>query len=56
MFYIVSNPRCHKKLQQELDSTFGPQGISGVLDYEDVKALPYLSACVFLARISAEKR
>ncbi|BGO91521.1 hypothetical protein NBRC10512_003182 [Rhodotorula toruloides] len=46
MFYIVSNPRCHKKLQQELDSTFGPQGISGVLDYEDVKALPYLSACI----------
>jgi benzoate 4-monooxygenase len=48
LHHIVSNPSAHKKLQQELDSTFGPRGISGVLDYDDVKApeLPYLSACI----------
>ncbi|GAA6013846.1 hypothetical protein JCM10207_008211 [Rhodosporidiobolus poonsookiae] len=46
MYYIISNPKAHKKLQQELDSTFGPRGISGVMEYEDVKALPYLTACI----------
>ncbi|GAA5856734.1 hypothetical protein JCM8547_008814 [Rhodosporidiobolus lusitaniae] len=46
LYYIVGNPRAHRKLQQELDSTFGPRGVSGVLDYEDVKALPVLTACI----------
>lgn len=48
LYYIVSNPSAHKKLQKELDSTFGPRGVSGVLDYDDVKdpELPYLSACI----------
>ncbi|GAA5918088.1 hypothetical protein JCM6882_004987 [Rhodosporidiobolus microsporus] len=46
MYYIISNPSAHKKLQQELDSTFGPRGVEGVLDYDDVKALPYLQACI----------
>ncbi|GAA6034087.1 hypothetical protein JCM8097_000688 [Rhodosporidiobolus ruineniae] len=49
MYYIVSNPRAYKKLREELDSTFGPRGVTGVLDYDDVKALPYLEACIFEA-------
>ncbi|SGY20997.1 BQ5605_C016g08182 [Microbotryum silenes-dioicae] len=46
MYYIVKNPRVHKKLQAELDEAFGAGGMDGVLDYADVKALPYLQACI----------
>ncbi|GAA5870869.1 hypothetical protein JCM1840_002713 [Sporobolomyces johnsonii] len=46
LYHIVSNPSAHKKLQEELDETFGAKGITGVLDYEDVKALPYLTGCI----------
>ncbi|GAA5994665.1 cytochrome P450 [Rhodotorula paludigena] len=45
-YYIASNPTASKKLREELDATFGPRGVEGVLEYEDVKALPYLSACI----------
>lgn len=46
MYYLSRNQAAQKKLQAELDATFGPRGIEGVLDYEDVKALPYLDACI----------
>ncbi|GAA5875305.1 hypothetical protein JCM3774_005774 [Rhodotorula dairenensis] len=46
MYYLSKNQAAQKKLQEELDSTFGPRGIEGALDYEDVKALPYLDACI----------
>lgn len=46
MYYLSKNPSTQKKLQEELDATFGPRGIEGVLEYEDVKALPYLDACI----------
>ncbi|BGP16320.1 hypothetical protein JCM10213v2_004322 [Rhodosporidiobolus nylandii] len=46
LFYIVSNPHAHKALQKELDSTFGPRSVEGVLEYEDVKDLPYLGAAI----------
>lgn len=46
MYYLSKNPSAQKKLQEELDATFGPRGIEGVLEYEDVKALPYLDACI----------
>ncbi|GAA5959277.1 hypothetical protein JCM3765_005130 [Sporobolomyces pararoseus] len=46
LFQIVSTPHAYKKLQQELDEAFAGKGISGVLDYDDVKALPYLGACI----------
>ncbi|BGP40305.1 hypothetical protein JCM10450v2_004286 [Rhodotorula kratochvilovae] len=46
MYHIVANPHAYKKLREELDSTFGPRGITGVMDYDDVKALPYLGACI----------
>ncbi|CEQ39640.1 SPOSA6832_01188, partial [Sporobolomyces salmonicolor] len=46
LYHIVSNPSAHKKLQGELDEAFGAKGITGVLDYEDVKALPYLTGCI----------
>ncbi|GAA5983503.1 hypothetical protein JCM10908_000311 [Rhodotorula pacifica] len=46
MYYLSANQSAQKKLQEELDATFGPRGIEGALDYEDVKALPYLDACI----------
>ncbi|GAA5833517.1 hypothetical protein JCM9279_001548 [Rhodotorula babjevae] len=46
MYYIVSNPHAYKKLREELDSTFAPRGLSGVMEYDDVKSLPYLTACI----------
>lgn len=46
LFQIVSTPAAHKKLQQELDEEFAGKGITGVLEYDDVKALPYLGACI----------
>ncbi|POY74642.1 putative Benzoate 4-monooxygenase [Rhodotorula taiwanensis] len=46
MYYLSKNQAAQKKLQEELDATFGPRGIEGVLDFEDVKALPYLDACI----------
>ncbi|SCV72156.1 BQ2448_4850 [Microbotryum intermedium] len=46
MYYIVKNPRVHKKLQAELDEAFAARGMDGVLDYADVKGLPYLQACI----------
>lgn len=46
LFQIVSTPHAYKKLQKELDDAFSGKGISGVFDYDDVKALPYLGACI----------
>lgn len=46
MYYIVSNPHAYKKLREELDSTLAPRGFEGVAEYEDVKSLPYLTACI----------
>jgi benzoate 4-monooxygenase len=48
LFFIVRNQQAHHKLQQELDDAFGikGKGIEGVLEFEDVKDLPYLQACI----------
>ncbi|KAM0753089.1 cytochrome P450 [Meredithblackwellia eburnea MCA 4105] len=46
LFFIVRNKRVHQKLVAELDETFGARGMDGVLEYEDVKGLPYLEACI----------
>ncbi|KAK4054435.1 hypothetical protein OIV83_000929 [Microbotryomycetes sp. JL201] len=46
LYYIVKNPKAHKKLVEELDKHIGEKGLSGVLEYEDVKSLPYLQACI----------
>jgi benzoate 4-monooxygenase len=46
LFYIVSNPRVHKKLVAELEEAIGAKGLSGVLEYEDVKEMRYLQACI----------
>lgn len=36
----------HKKLVAELDEAVGSRGLTGTLEYEDVKSLPYLQACI----------
>lgn len=46
LFFIVRHPHVHKKLVAELDEHFAAKGISGALEFEDVKALPYLQACI----------
>ena len=46
IFYLARNQEKQKKLQKELDEAFSARGISGVIDYEDAKTLPYLDACV----------
>jgi hypothetical protein len=43
-FWITKHPQVHAKLLQELDEKF--KDYDGVLDYEDVKELPYLDACI----------
>ncbi|GAA6064329.1 hypothetical protein JCM10212_003574, partial [Sporobolomyces blumeae] len=46
LFQIVSTPSAHKKLVAELDETFAGRDMSGVLEWEDVKGLKYLGACI----------
>ncbi|CAD6575381.1 MAG: hypothetical protein CYPHOPRED_005688 [Cyphobasidiales sp. Tagirdzhanova-0007] len=46
IFYLARNLEKQKKLQQELDAAFVERGISGVMEYEDVKGLQYLQACI----------
>jgi benzoate 4-monooxygenase len=49
IYYLSNNPRIMKKLQEELDKAAEEKaGDEEVLhfDYEDVKALPYLQACI----------
>lgn len=49
IYYLSNNPRVMKKLQEELDKAAEEKaGDEEVLhfDYEDVKALPYLQACI----------
>ncbi|KAK9894827.1 isobutene-forming enzyme and benzoate 4-hydroxylase [Cystobasidium minutum MCA 4210] len=46
IFYLARNQDAQKKLQAELDKTFKDRGISGVMEYEDIKTLPYLEACI----------
>lgn len=46
IFFIVRNPRVHKKLVAELDEAFTARGISGAIEDEDCKNLPYLQACI----------
>jgi benzoate 4-monooxygenase len=49
IYYLSNNPRVMKKLQDELDKAAEEKaGGEEVLhfDYEDVKALPYLQACI----------
>ncbi|KAH7341337.1 cytochrome P450 [Rhizoctonia solani] len=54
-FYVASNPQVQKKLQQELDSIRASADVGefeqtkstyGLADYEQIKNLPYLNACV----------
>ncbi|KAF8684009.1 Cytochrome P450 monooxygenase [Rhizoctonia solani] len=52
-YYIASNPRARKKLQEELDSALSSsvefdddQVAHTVPSYEQIKNLPYLNACV----------
>ena len=46
IFYLAKNVEKQQKLQAELDKTFRDRGLTGVMEYEDVKALPYLNACI----------
>lgn len=49
IYYLSNNPRVMKKLQEELDKAAEEKaGGDEVLhfDYEDVKSLPYLQACI----------
>ncbi|KAI5480626.1 hypothetical protein MNV49_000322 [Pseudohyphozyma bogoriensis] len=46
LFFIVRNPRVHKKLQAELDEAFSARGVQGPIEAEDAKNLPYLNACL----------
>ena len=46
LFYLARNQEKQKKLQAELDGVFKDRGISGVMEYEDIKALPYLQASI----------
>jgi benzoate 4-monooxygenase len=49
IYYLSNNPRVLKKLQEELDKAAEEKaGGDEVLyfDYEDVKSLPYLQACI----------
>jgi hypothetical protein len=43
-FWITKYPEAHAKLVQELDEKF--KDYDGVLDYNDVKELRYLDACI----------
>ncbi|KAG8696732.1 hypothetical protein FRC11_000532, partial [Ceratobasidium sp. 423] len=54
-YYIASNPQVKKKLQEELDFIHSPADMAefeqsksayGVAEFEQVKNLPYLNACV----------
>lgn len=38
MFFIIRNPRVHKKLVAALDEAFTARGIDGVIEVEDVRA------------------
>ena len=40
MFFIIRNPRVHKKLVAALDEAFAARGIEGVIEIEDVRAFP----------------
>ncbi|CAI6093011.1 unnamed protein product [Clonostachys chloroleuca] len=44
-YFLLSNPSCLQKLRQELASTV-PKGHNGLVEYEHVRALPYLRACI----------
>lgn len=46
LFYLARNTEKQDKLYKELSDTFGPRGLSGVMEFEDVKALPYLNAVI----------
>lgn len=46
IFYLARTVEAQKKLQAELDKAFKDRGISGVMEYEDIKSLPYLEACI----------
>lgn len=43
---MAKNVEKQQKLQAELDKTFKERGLTGVMEYEDVKTLPYLDACI----------
>ncbi|CAE6384333.1 unnamed protein product [Rhizoctonia solani] len=54
-YYVASDPQVQKKLQEELDSVHASTDIAeleqtksfyGIVEYEQVKNLPYLNACV----------
>lgn len=42
MWYILSDPEVHKKLQQELDGA----NLSFPTQYKQTRDLPYLNACI----------
>jgi len=46
LFYLARNTEKQDKLYKELSDAFGPRGLSGVMEFEDVKGLPYLNAVI----------
>jgi cytochrome P450 len=46
MWRIVTNEGCQRRLQQELDTLEDGDLAKGLLSYDRLQELPYLSACI----------
>ena len=48
-YYLLKNPECYSKLQQEVDENFPMSGVKALedpIDYTKAQTLPYLHACL----------